>query len=223
MSSASVNRLSMLAERLDALSLRERGLIFGGGLVLLYLAAQTLVMGPLTTRAKHNEERLSVARQHMAAMDAAGAEASNNPGVAAAARNAALKARLAALEAELQGAAQGYVTPERVTEMLRDILASQKGLQLVSLANLPVESLSPVPQNAPAGSIAAVERGPFLHPVEMVIDGDYASVVAYLRALEAMPWRIHWKQLELTAADYPVNRIRIVIGALSLSRDWMSV
>jgi MSHA biogenesis protein MshJ len=57
----------------------------------------------------------------------------------------------------------------------------------------------------------------------MVVEGDYASVVAYLRALEGMPWRIHWKQLELTAGDYPVNRIRLVIGALSLSRDWMSI
>ena len=47
--------------------------------------------------------------------------------------------------------------------------------------------------------------------------------MAYLRALEGMPWRIHWKQLELTAGDYPVNRIRLVIGALSLSRDWMSI
>ena len=52
---------------------------------------------------------------------------------------------------------------------------------------------------------------------------EYSSVVAYLRALEALPWRIHWQQVELTAGDYPVNRVRIVIGALSLSRDWMSV
>jgi hypothetical protein len=47
--------------------------------------------------------------------------------------------------------------------------------------------------------------------------------VAYLRSLEALPWRIHWQQLELTAGAYPVNRVRIVIGALSLSRDWMKV
>jgi hypothetical protein len=38
-----------------------------------------------------------------------------------------------------------------------------------------------------------------------------------------MPWRIHWQQLELRTGDYPANRVRIVIGALSLSRYWMSV
>jgi MSHA biogenesis protein MshJ len=67
------------------------------------------------------------------------------------------------------------------------------------------------------------DLGPFLHPVEIVVDGDYMSVVAYLRALEALPWRIHWQQLELKATDYPSNRVHIVIGALSLSRYWISV
>jgi MSHA biogenesis protein MshJ len=123
----------------------------------------------------------------------------------------------------LQSAAQGYVAPERMTEMLRAILAEQHGLKLVSLANLPVESLSQAAGAKPDAPIAPNDRGPFLHPVEMVVEGDYGSVVAYLRALEGMPWRIHWRKLELTAGDYPVNRVRIVIGALSLSRDWISV
>ncbi len=57
----------------------------------------------------------------------------------------------------------------------------------------------------------------------MVVEGDYPSVVAYLRALESLPWRIHWQRLDLNVGSYPVNRVRIVIGALSLSRDWMKV
>jgi MSHA biogenesis protein MshJ len=67
------------------------------------------------------------------------------------------------------------------------------------------------------------DAGPFLHPVELVVDGDYASLVTYLRALESLPWRIHWQQLELKTGDYPVNRVRIVIGALSLSPDWIRI
>jgi MSHA biogenesis protein MshJ len=88
---------------------------------------------------------------------------------------------------------------------------------------MPVESLSPPSASKQVAAIAPDDRGPFLHPVEMVVEGDYGSVVAYLRALEAMPWRIHWQRVELTAGDYPVNRVRIVIGALSLSRYWMTV
>ena len=147
----------------------------------------------------------------------------HDPAVEAALRNGALDARLAALDANLNSVAHGYVAPERMTELLRSLLSEQRGLTLVSLANLPVESLSVPPASKQATAIAPDDRGPFLHPVEMVVEGDYGSVVVYLRALEALPWRIHWQRVELIAGDYPVNRVRIVIGALSLSRYWMTV
>jgi MSHA biogenesis protein MshJ len=217
-----VRRLTLLGQRVDTLSLRERGLIFAAGVTLAYIAWQTLFMDGLNKRTQVAEHQLSEVRQHLAALAEADAGASANPLLAAAARNAALRRRLDSLDADMQTAARGYVAPEKMIDMLREILAAQHGLTLVSLANLPVESLSQTP-GAAGGTPAANDRGPFLHPVEMVVEGDYASVVAYLRALEALPYRIHWQQLELAAGEYPVNRVRIVIGALSLSREWINV
>lgn len=217
-----VRRLTLLGQRVDTLSLRERGLIFAAGVTLAYIAWQTLFMDGLNKRTQVAEHQLSEVRQHLAALAEADAGASANPLIAAAARNAALRRRLDSLDADMQTAARGYVAPEKMIDMLREILAAQHGLTLVSLANLPVESLSQTP-GAAGGTPAANDRGPFLHPVEMVVEGDYASVVAYLRALEALPYRIHWQQLELAAGEYPVNRVRIVIGALSLSREWINV
>lgn len=217
------SKLRSLSERLDALSLRERGLIFAGCITLVVVAAQTLFMGPIAIRAQNADRRLGSARQNMAAIERTNSQPGTDPGVVAAARNAALAGRLITLDAQMRAAAQGYVAPDKVVDMLREILADQQGLQLVSLASLPVESLSREPHGTSDAGTAGDDLGPFLHPVEMVVDGSYQSVVQYLRALEAMPWRVHWQQLELTAGDYPVNRVRIVIGALSLSRDWMSL
>jgi MSHA biogenesis protein MshJ len=216
-------RVRPFIERLDALTLRERVIIFGAGVALVYIAWQWLLMDPLAVRARVAEQHLADARRQMTVIDQVGAASTQDPRVAAALRNRALTERLAALDKELNSVAQGYVAPEHMTEMLRELLAEQHGLKLVSLANLPVESLSQPAGSKPDAPIAADDRGPFLHPVEMVVEGDYGSVVAYLRALEALPWRIHWQQVELTAGDYPANRVRIVIGALSLSRYWMSV
>ena len=216
-------RLGPLLERFDALAVRERGMIFAAAVVVVYFSWQSLLMDPLLARGRQAEQRLVEAREQMAAIDEAGAAASDDPLVIAARRNLALKGKLGELEAELQTVAQGYVAPERVADLLREILARQQGLTLVSLANLPVESLSQAPSARDEQAIAADDRGPFLHPVEMVVEGDYPSVVAYLRALEALPWRIHWQRLELNVDNYPVNRVRIVIGALSLSREWMKV
>jgi MSHA biogenesis protein MshJ len=217
------DKVRPLVERLDGFSFRERALVFGAGVALLYVAWQSLLMDPLTARAKVAEQHLADARRQMTMSEQIGAAAAHDPAVEAALRNGALAARLAALDSDLNSVAHGYVAPERMTELLRSLLAKQQGLTLVSLANMPVESLSPPSASKQVAAIALDDRGPFLHPVEMVVEGDYGSVVAYLRALEAMPWRIHWQRVELTAGDYPVNRVRIVIGALSLSRYWMTV
>ena len=220
-------RTRPLIERLDALTLRERVIIFGAGVTLVYIAWQTLLMDPLAARAKSAQQHLTNVRQQAAVIDQIGTASSQDPAVVAALRNRALGERLTALDREINSAAQGYIAPQRMNELLRSLLAEQHGLKLISLTNLPVESLSR-PDGAKGdaktdSTIAAGDRGPFLHPVEIVVEGDYASVVAYLRAVEGLPWRIHWRKLELAAGQYPVNRVTLVIGALSLSPDWMSV
>jgi MSHA biogenesis protein MshJ len=218
-----VARLRPLAERLDARPLRERVIVFGAGVALLYMGWQVLLMDPLSARAHAAEQRLADARRQTSVLDAAGTLSAEDPAFAAAARNRALATHLQSLDNELHSLAQGYIAPEKMPELLREVLAGQQGLKLVSLSNLPVESLSRAPGEAADAPISPGDRGPFLHPVEMVVEGDYASVLAYVQTLEALPWRLHWRRVEVTAGEYPLNRVHIVIGALSLSRDWISV
>lgn len=240
------SRARALAERVDRLNLRERVLVFVAAVALAYVAWQTFLMDPLAARATAAEQRLEAVGQRLRAVDAT--VAAGDPRAQALARRHALRERLEALDATLRDAASGYVPPERMTEMLRDVLDGQRGLQLVSLRNLPVESLaSPVgipgtgtPRGeaspaAPAAEAAAdaasstnaangaASQGPYIHPVELVVEGDYAAIVAYLQALERLPWRLQWRRLDLAAGDYPTNRVRLEIGTLSLSREWLSV
>jgi MSHA biogenesis protein MshJ len=166
-------------------------------------------------------------RERLEAADLAVRTAAQSPGVMAVARNRALEQRLAQLDAQLTAAARGYVAPERVASLLGELIARQQGLTLISLRNLPVQSLALRSNDdvAPAASAVADahDRGPFLHPLELVISGDYPSIVRYLKALEQLPFRLQWERLELRVEHYPDNRVRLVIGALSLSRQWMSV
>lgn len=218
-------RLGLLLERINHLSLRERTMVFGAGVVLLGMAWQMLLMDPLAHRAGAAQQQLQELRQRLQAAEIAASSAAQSPALVAAARNRVLEQRLAQLDADLAAAAHGYVAPERVAQLLGELISRQHGLTLISLRNLPVESLA-LPASANAAVSArptAHDRGPFLHPLELIISGDYPSIVAYLQALEQLPWRLHWERLELQVEHYPVNRVRLVIGALSLSREWMSV
>ena len=222
-------RVRPLAQRLDQMSLRERGLIFSVGVVLIYCLWQTMLMDPVIARTRMAEQRLNGARDKILIVDQAGAAIAQDPAVIAQVRNHALQHRLDTLDAELASAAKGYVSPARMTDMLREMLAGQHSLRLISLMNLPVESVSARVFTVKTDPVAdqpmdrQSDQGPFLHPVEIVVEGDYGAIVDYLHSLEQMPYQIHWQRVELIAGEYPNNRVRIVIGALSLSRQWISV
>ncbi len=218
-------RLGLLLERVNHLSLRERTMVFGAGVVLIVMAWQILLMDPLTRRAGTAQQQLLELRQRLQAAELAASSVAQSPALVAATRNRALEQRLAQLDAELAAAAHGYVAPERVAQLLGELISRQHGLTLISLRNLPVESLAlPAGPSATTAARPTVrDRGPFLHPLELIVSGDYPSIVAYLQALEHLPWRLHWERLELQVEHYPANRVRLVIGALSLSREWMSV
>jgi MSHA biogenesis protein MshJ len=223
-------RLAALVERFDAMEVRRRGMLSALALVLLSAAWQALLMDPLAARRQRAEQRLEQARKQFGQIEMLGASLHSDPLLAAAERNRALHTRLAMLDGQLQADARGYASPQQVTVLLRDLLAAQHGLTLVSLANLPPRSLTAAPAvpGAPTAADApataeADQGGPYLHPVELVVEGSYGDILAYLRALEGMPWQIYWQRLELQALDFPSNRARIVVGALSLSRQWISL
>ena len=225
-------KITAAIQRFDALDVRRRALLATLALVLLFTAWQSLLMDPLAARRQRAVQQLEEARHQFGRIGELGARFESDPLLAAAERNRALRAQLATLDNQLQAGAHGYSSPQQVTGLLRDLLAAQHGLVLVSLANLPPRSLMAAGGSGPgdaraaqatAAAAAADEGGPYLHPVELVIEGSYGDILAYLRALEGLRWQIYWERFELQALDYPANRARIVVGALSLSREWISL
>jgi len=127
---------------------------------------------------------------------------------------ASAEAELTALDAEFSDQTRALIAPERMPVVLRDVLARQSGLALVRLAALPSR---PLVAPAPAGVATAVSGpGVFVHSFEIVLSGDYLSVVDYLRSLESMPWKVYWNRIELRTEAYPRNQVRIVVATLSL-------
>jgi len=129
-----------------------------------------------------------------------------------------LEAQLAAINTQLAAKSAGLIPPERMVQVIHDVLSRQHGVALISLHNSPVTMLVPASANqgTPSG-------GPYVHPVEIVVEGTYLDVLAYLRALESLEWRFYWRLLELESTAYPRNHVRIELSTLSLDQDWIGV
>jgi MSHA biogenesis protein MshJ len=90
-----------------------------------------------------------------------------------------------------------------------------------------VTSLVPPEKSATDASAdpnaSAAPEPPYVHSIELVVDGQYTDVLDYLGQLEALPWKFRWTSLDLSTAGYPRNRVRIELSTLSLDSTWLGV
>jgi MSHA biogenesis protein MshJ len=229
-------------KRFDALSLRERLLVSIVVFACLWAAWDSLLMQPLNHRQAallatlDNSGDAAVVAADPATQTAPAESSDNNvPQPEAISvlllQRESLQAHLLTLDQQLKAVSAELVAPERTSEVLYEVLQKQHNLALISLHNQPVRSLiaaQPPTSNANNASeitdhniSAQLGPGPYVHPVELVIEGRYLDILDYLRALEALPWRFNWQALQLDSSRYPLNRARIELSTLSLDPAWI--
>lgn len=203
----------------DHLSLRERVLAVAAVIVVLVAAFNTVLIGKLDLRRKSLAQELSSLQGSMASA-ASVLETMNQTDATSVAvvRQQSLQRELDSVNAQLTSEAAGMIAPQRMAEVIHDMLRRQHGVVLISLRNLPPRSVVSEPV---AG--APDPGGPYLHPVELVLEGSYLDVLAYLQGLEALPWRFYWRVLDLQSGKYPVNRVRLELGTVSMTREWIGL
>jgi MSHA biogenesis protein MshJ len=211
------------AERFNRMSLRERVLVFGALLAGFVVCGDTFLIQPVAGR---EQALISETAELNRQMSAAGNGVDGAPDATSVAqeKEQSLEASLAAVNGELAAVAAGLIPPQQIAQMLHEVLQRQRGIRLVSLHNEPVRSLVPAqPAIEQPKSEAPVTQGPFSHPIVMVVEGNYLDVLAYLRELESMAFRVYWNRLELETLEYPRNRVRIELSTLSMDQEWLGV
>lgn len=203
-----------LLARFDKLSLRERALVALAVLAALVGLWDVLFMQPLRKQRNALTQELSTYNETVGSSEQADQA---DPHRAAIMRLSDLQTQQQSIDAQLTSSAAGFVPAPKMVEVVHDVLSQQHGLKLISIRNLPMASLVP-----PAGETAQ-GSAPYVHPIELVIEGEYGEVLTYLQALEALPWRFRWKMLDLTTTQYPVNRVRIELSTLSMDKTWLGV
>jgi MSHA biogenesis protein MshJ len=220
-----------LNSRFNAMSLRERGMIAAAALAILVLAWDQLLMSPLHAEKQRLSSELEQTQKSLATLtDSIQGRANDNPLAQAMEQQKSLREQLVAVDQQLQSESAGLIAPPRMLEALRDVLSRQTGLRLISMRNLPVTSLvAPLPPADPTKGEAAQAtppaptQGPYVHALELIVEGGYLDVLRYLQAVEALPWRFYWQALELKTVEYPMNRVRIRLNTLSMDKEWLGV
>lgn len=206
--------LARQLERVDAASLRERVLVFLAMTMVLVLIVNLALIDPLRTRqrqlATETSQRQSelttiqTEMRRLAAIDGADPNAAMNT------RAMTLRSELAALDSRVMAEQQRFTAPERVREVLDEMLQRNKRLSLVELKTLPV-------------SVIDGGKRVFRHGVELTVTGTYAELFDYLVALERLPTQLYWGTAELNVVNHPVSRLRLVIYTVSLDKAWLVV
>lgn len=226
--------VTTLASRFDRLSLRERVLTTAAVLAVLIALFDSLVMHRLETHRKQLAQQLA---EIGAAVDDTGD--GSDAGVTLE-RTATLAASLSQATARLHSQSAGLIPPQRMTQVIHDVLSRQQGVTLVSLRSLPPYALIDGPpkdgaeaqsasvdatagQTLPAAAFSAASDGPYVHSVELVVQGRYLDVLTYLQALEGLSWHFYWQSLALDATQSPTTRVTLRLGTLSMSRDWIDL
>lgn len=230
MSAQMKERILQLRARIDALSLRERGLVCLAACALLAFVGHALVLAPMEASQEALRGQIVQQRSDIAAIDEAIANRVQafqlDPDAAARTRLNALRQEMGQLGDQLLAIEHGLVPPERIGPLVDGILRANGRLKLVAMRTLPVEPLAgpntPAATSATSGTPAAA---PLLyrHGIEVTVRGNYLDMVDYMSALDAMPTRMFWGRAQLDVEEYPAARLTLTLHTLSLDRQWMKL
>ena len=215
--------LQRYADRLDAMSLRERVLIFLAAAVVIVAIADSALFDPISRRQKVNSQRIHQQEDEIHTMQGqVQAYAQARTGDDANAKRQRVEKRrleLAALDRELAAKRSELVPPERMAKMLYEIVKRNPDIELVSLRSLPATGL--------AQSLTAILGSGGLalyrHGIEITVSGSYLNMLRYVGQLERLPAKIMWGNMDLQAGAYPAVTLKITLYTLSPEKTWLLI
>lgn len=208
--------------KVDAMSTRERAMIFSVAVGLLILLLNALMLDPLLVRQKtislqmaQQEQETNNLQQAIKTILQAKQDIQHSP---LRVRISELKAQLQENENFLKERSARLVEPAQMAALLEQVLSRNDKLQLVELKTLPLSLL--LEQKTDAKTAAPPV---YKHGVQITVRGDYLDLLRYLTALENMPIQMFWGEVSLSVAKHPDSVLTLTVYTLSLDKTWLTV
>jgi len=223
------------AGKIDALTLRERLMVFVAAVALVGYALFAIAVEPAQRQQRVLLAQLETQRAQLAALKGeqqAILSASAAPKAAADRRQEALLRRIEEADEALKALHKTLVPAQRVNLLLQEMLKRDAGLQLVSLRTVAAAPLiaekakaAPPAGSTPNAGVKAgfVQNNIYKHGVEITVRGAYEDLYEYLTRLEGSQWRMFWDRAQLTVDNHPRLTLTLTIYTLSLDKAWLEV
>lgn len=227
-----IDALKPWMARFDRLSLRDRAGLVTATAAVMYFVLSFVLVGPDEARSIALKKRIEAQKAELVAVRKDITELSvlldRDPNAPQQAQLDGLKRTIAEADAlleQLDGAA-----PRAAGAVLREVLGTTPGIELVTLKTLPVTlafqskpAAAAPAKPAPAAKDAApkpeiVARPPrsiYRHGIEISIKGNYLALLPYLQKLQNYPGRLNWGDVSLDVQSYPVAVLKLTVYTLS--------
>ncbi|MFH0934849.1 MAG: type II secretion system protein GspM [Pseudomonadota bacterium] len=220
-------RIGKIVAKVDGMSLRERALVFAAAVFLLLSLIDSLFLNPLLQKQKslsaqvqqQNEKMKDIQAQLAALLKAQQDDASSPQRV----RVTELRKQIDEGKSYLKERRDKLVPPEKMAELLEQVLKRDQRLQLVALATLPVSPLIESSGDAATAQATGLETQIYKHGVKITVRGSYADLLQYLSALERLPTQMFWGKAQMTVIQYPSVELTLTLYTLSLDKTWLQV
>lgn len=211
--------LRVYADRVDAMTLRERVLIFLAAAAVLVGWSYNAMVAPLLIERGNKLSQMRLQQEEMNSWNLqlevlARAKATNRLDDSRKATLAEMQRQIADFDARIAERRGQLVPPERMGALLSEIVRRNPNVQLGALVSLPATLIEGM-QNQTGGQM-------YRHGMELSVSGSYLDIVSYLSDLEQMPVKLFWGDIELSS-EYPVTKLRISLFTYSPEKTWLSL
>jgi MSHA biogenesis protein MshJ len=225
-------RLAALQQRFDARQPRERLLMIVVAVVGLMAVMDLAFVGPAFDRLKASRQQHHQALRTQQQLQTDSLQVSSARETQSHSRRNELDAwrsRTQAGEARLRAHEDALISPDQMMALVEQVLARHgqvrvKTMRLLERVDLLAPAAATTGNATPAGKAAAGSAVPLLagaslyrHGMELVLEGSFADLLAYMKALEAMPQNLLWGAMSMQVQQHP--QVQLSLRLYTISRD----
>lgn len=215
------NKILEAAEKINALSLRERLMVFVTIIVLTGFAWWNLYALPVSNQSKELDRQNGTLEIEIQTLNATSAAIQKRikEGVHKTKQQklTLLRNELRKVKELLNKKTQALIEPNEMFDLMQQLLFAESRLKLTGMKR---KSVEPVFKNEQSET---AQPQVYRHVLQASFEGKYNHILKYIQKMENLQWMLIWDRITLETTEYPLIGVTIEISTLSDNRNWVGL